>query len=670
MKVTQFRGRIPRLASRLLPDGHAEVCTNARLKSGDLESWRGNTVVDEPTKTGTVETIFPLDLYGAYSLNPGPVWLTYTSVDSANDTVRFVKSFAKAPSDDATTHRVFFNLGAYMRWTDINEATDGIGTDYPNVTYRLGVPTPTTAPGIASVQVYADPEIDATYDGTNLGGWTTSQFEPDDTQNVVGINSGEFELKANQLSGLDRAVYMVRDDGFGAAYYSRMRCKFRLTGSSSSPNDGYLNFVYGCDKDGAGNVIGLRISSSNTGAVRFGSQSSWDTPVTPVGEAMSGTPTLGTDYYLSVEITKNFTLNKSTEVTVTVKVGTTLGASDLFSKSFTSLEVTDGGGGPVIPPGFNDPGNGPVAKARYVIRPTVGDGNFWYGFSLTTYAGSNGPHISYVDDIDLALVGADAGDGVTVTRYAYTWINTKGEESAPSPLGPIVPDDPELTVNVDGIADASGSNITNYDIAGKRLYRAVTGDGVTTFRLVADQAALPNTVTTFSDDIATEDLSAVVLESQDWALPPGSPRDVCALANGILIVTTGNHAYPSQPYRPHAFVLSQAKSTDWPIVGCIAVENLAVLCTEESPYLMYGDDPASMTLDKLEQVAGCASKRGIVRWRNSVVYPSWDGLMSIAGKSATNITEEFFTRDEWAAYDPSSMICASVMSSRCSKWWV
>ena len=158
--------------------------------------------------------------------------------------------------------------------------------------------------------------------------------------------------------------------------------------------------------------------------------------------------------------------------------------------------------------------------------------------SLTTYAGSYGPHISYVDDIDLALVGADAGDGVTVTRYAYTWINTKGEESAPSPLGPIVPDDPELTVNVDGIADASGSNITNYDIAGKRLYRAVTGDGVTTFRLVADQAALPNTVTTFSDDIATEDLSAVVLESQDWALPPGSPRDVCALANGILIVTS------------------------------------------------------------------------------------------------------------------------------------
>jgi hypothetical protein len=640
MKVTQFKGRIPRLASRLLPDGFAAVCTNARLKTGDLESWKGNTTVNTPSKTGTINSIFPLDLYGRYTPDAGPHWLHW----NLSTITRVAKSFAKPPSDDAVKERIFFTTATRARWTDIVAARTGMGTDYPLTSYLLGVKAPTAAPTISSVAVVASPTIDTTYDGTDLGGWKTSQAEPGDTDNIVGINAGEFEFKANQLSGLNKAVWMARDDGFGAAYYSRMRCKFRLT--ASPDNDGFLIFSFGCDENGAGDLICLRITSSNTGSVFLGSQSSWDTPVFTSAIAMSGTPALGTNYYLSVELTKDFNTNLQT---IRVAVGTTLGGSDLFEREFETFVK-------FVPSTANDP------FSRFIVSP-LETRNFWYGFSLTTLASSNGPHVSYVDDIDLALVGADAGEGVQVTRYAYTWINSKGEESAPSPLGPIVPDDPELTVNVASIADAAGGDITAYNIVGKRLYRAVTGDRVTVFRLVADQVALPNGTTTYADTTATESLSLVVLESQDWSEPTFNAQDVIALANGILILTSGNHAYPSQPYRPHAYILSQAKTTDWPIVGGIAVENMAVLCTEECPYLMYGDDPAAMSLDKIERVAGCASQRSIVRFgQYGVVYASWEGIIAVQGKSTANLTNPenaperaIFSDEQWRAYDPSSM---------------
>src|ERR1041385_8081586 len=59
--VNSFRGEVPRVTPRALPDNAAQVATNARLLTGDLEAWRQfaleKVLANSP---GPVKTIYKL----------------------------------------------------------------------------------------------------------------------------------------------------------------------------------------------------------------------------------------------------------------------------------------------------------------------------------------------------------------------------------------------------------------------------------------------------------------------------------------------------------------------------------------------------------------------------------------------------------------------------------
>lgn len=634
MKFGLFRGRIPKLASRLLPDEFAEVCTNARLKSGDLEAWRANTARNEPTKSGTINAIYPLDLYGRFTADPGPVWLHWTEAEGF---ARVARGFAKPPSDAATKERIYIAGLATPRVTDIPTAQNGAGTNFPLTTYRLGVRAPDAAPTVAVV-VDANPDIDATYDQGSLAGWVTST--EDDA--VAESAAGAYKLTA--VGGPDRpqtVAYMTRNDGFGGAYYSRMRCTFSI----DTPSDGgfgALVFTYSATEDGRGVWARVLINASGTASFTFGFQESWSRQFALTAESVTGLMSFGVNYHLQVEVTNEIQSAGNFLVTTRFSLGTSAGASNLYSGEISQSTTPTGA------VAFSE-------SATSILQ----SGESWYGFSVNATPSRTAGITARVDNITLALVGNYAGDGVENTRYAYTWVNLFGEESAPSPLSGIVPVANELSINVSDI-DAPGAGvIAEYGIVGKRLYRAVTGDGSTVLRLVADQDDLPNVTTTFADDQATEDLSRIVLESADWIEPPASTSDICSLANGIMLLASGSDVYPSVAFRPHAYVQDWARAADFPVVGMLAIENQAIVMTEECPYLVRGDDPAAMSMDKISAIYGCASRASIVRWKEyGVCYSSFDGMIAVTANGAVNLTDRFFSREEWAALAPESMVCA------------
>ncbi len=140
-------------------------------------------------------------------------------------------------------------------------------------------------------------------------------------------------------------------------------------------------------------------------------------------------------------------------------------------------------------------------------------------------------------------------------------------------------------------------------------------------------------------------------------MPPSDMFGLVALANGVVIGLSKNQVCPSVPYQPHAYPVNWRQGTDFPVVALGVFHTTAVVLTRGHPYLLVGNDPASMTLVKIENHQSCVSKRGVRSLHQyGVVYPSPDGLVRIGpGGDWDIVTAGLMTRREWQALRPESI---------------
>jgi hypothetical protein len=99
-------------------------------------------------------------------------------------------------------------------------------------------------------------------------------------------------------------------------------------------------------------------------------------------------------------------------------------------------------------------------------------------------------------------------------------------------------------------------------------------------------------------------------------------------------------------------------TVDYPIVGLSVFETTLVVLTTRFPYLISGVSPTSMTQQKLPIPQPCVSKRSIANDQYGVLYASPNGLVSLGSGSQDVITVPLYTRDEWQAINPVSMVGA------------
>lgn len=233
--------------------------------------------------------------------------------------------------------------------------------------------------------------------------------------------------------------------------------------------------------------------------------------------------------------------------------------------------------------------------------------------------------------------------------YVYTYVSGWGEEGPPSNPSSIVTVGFDEQVN---LSNMSAAPTGAYNIVSKRIYRTNMGTTGSDWQLVAE---IPVANTTYPDTKVGDELGEI-LQTTYWDAPPDAMKGLITMANGVMAGFDGLDVYLSEPYQPHAWPRSYMQTVDYPVVGIGSFQNTIVVCTEGNPYLIVGIHPESTSLAKVEFPQACVSKRSIATIGGiGVAYASPDGLCVIGSAGAKVVTEKLLSRDEWQAYNPSSM---------------
>ncbi|ATY83435.1 hypothetical protein CVS42_11075 [Aeromonas veronii] len=127
--IVTMRGMIPRVAGHLLPDEAAELARDCAFDRGIITPLRDDLGV------GVQLPFTPKTIFHYY----GEFWFAWSGL------VEVMRS----PIAQDRYNRVYFTDGAYPKLTYDAIATGG--SNKPTAWYRLGVPAPTTPPGVQSI---------------------------------------------------------------------------------------------------------------------------------------------------------------------------------------------------------------------------------------------------------------------------------------------------------------------------------------------------------------------------------------------------------------------------------------------------------------------------------------------------------------------------------------
>jgi hypothetical protein len=257
-----------------------------------------------------------------------------------------------------------------------------------------------------------------------------------------------------------------------------------------------------------------------------------------------------------------------------------------------------------------------------------------------------------------AVTGTDMYNDTTAETRAYvvTYMSAYGEESQPS--DPVIinltaGDTVTLSNIPTTVADSANRNITK-----RRIYRTVPGNASTSYFYVGEIADM---VTTTYIDSADNDVIALnnILESTYWAEPPPELIGWVMMPNGYMVGWTRQRTICfSEPYRPHAWPAEYQVSTEFEIVGMAVWGTALVVGTKSQPYLGQGVTPQSFTMQKMDAVEPCLSRRGMVATVAGAYYPSLNGLVMVNAGGINVITTDVLTKEEWEDYTPRNIFAA------------
>lgn len=170
------------MTPRGLPDGGAQNAVNTRLLSGDLESWYDYNTELDPSKSGTINTIYLMD---------NQYWLHWVTSELGSGMTNV--DVARGPVPGDTTERTYFTGLDTPRVTNIELATTGMGTNYPISSLILGIPAPEDEPTlVVTVDDTDDNEVTIANPGAETGtlSWTavTGSLTAVDNGDVPGLN--------------------------------------------------------------------------------------------------------------------------------------------------------------------------------------------------------------------------------------------------------------------------------------------------------------------------------------------------------------------------------------------------------------------------------------------------------------------------------------------------
>lgn len=602
----RFRGEYPRYGAAKLPNNAAQDATNARLLDANLGAWKNFLTVASVCKTPPVNTIYLMD---------DTYWLQWTDSELGVDSIDV--DVARSTTDD--DGRIFITGLDVPRWTDSTLVAAGSGC-YPQETRPLGVINPDTAPS-AAPQLADVPGIDITDAADQFDSWARSGI----VDTIPTVRS-----VTNPATGGNPS---------GACYYFKAR---------SSPENPYMERDFGVQNSAVATItVDFNVTQkadSNYYAVGIG-----------LGKVGGGQgPSLGLKYdgggaFLEAAYATNHTTNSVLARTATSQ----LGALTWYKLRLTLTRRPDGSCD-MLGEFLQDDGVTLIASVSARSRMDGG-----YGALATSSTGSatNELMVNF-DNVVVQASGAfnDTSDDYT-TSYVYTFVNDQGEESGPSPASDLVSKDDGTTVLV--MTPVSPPTGIDYSIVSKRIYRAVTVAGVTSYYFLAEQLLWYQA---YYDSVANATLVLnETLATIGYELPPSDLRGILVLPNDIYAGFSGRNLCLSARGQPHAWPIANRYAIDTDIVAIGAIDAQVVILGETWPWLAAGNEPSVFSMNNTEVPQGCSSKRSVAYLKGiGVVYASPDGLVGVAGTGQVSLlTSSIFTRKEWQELNPATIIGAA-----------
>ena len=272
---------------------------------------------------------------------------------------------------------------------------------------------------------------------------------------------------------------------------------------------------------------------------------------------------------------------------------------------------------------------------------------------------------------------------IRYTRFYQTWVDPYGYESGVSNpsytwsadaggagVEGYIDDDLQYNdgdeINISALSSADipeGGGTLEVSTPGfkRRIYKVITGaEGGGRSQLIAEisTAVWGNITIRVKDEDAGEvmpDVESIPTDLQNMIYVPGDfyagfstshPKTV--MFSDVGIPTSWPSAFR---YDVEDRIVALATNT-----------NSVFVLTDGYPFVVSGTAPESMSVAKLAGIAAaCVSKRSVCLVKNACCYASNIGICMIApdadyGTIVQNITDKFFTKDQWRALEPETCL--------------
>lgn len=250
-------------------------------------------------------------------------------------------------------------------------------------------------------------------------------------------------------------------------------------------------------------------------------------------------------------------------------------------------------------------------------------------------------------------------DNARYTTFTQTYVDRYGYESpASAPSTELVYNDGDAVI----VSQDDGEILPDW-VASRRIYKSVAGSSgeTDTIKFVFEQERT-------GDERVFGNSAPVKVKDEDTGETMPSVTAIPADLDWMLAMP-GNFFVGFLRSEPRRICFSDVNlPTSWPeaftydihdeAIGIAVAGNTAFVLTRGYPYAITGSAPEGMTASKIVSEQACVSARSICTMDGRVYYASQDGICVLSEDSLTStvITKAYFSKTDWAALNPPSII--------------
>jgi hypothetical protein len=631
VKITTFLGIAPKVSPELLPDTASQIANNCKLYSGDLIPYPQPVITDNCGRTGVIRTLYALrDSGGAYK------WLSWlTDVNIAIVT-----------ASELDDQRFYYTGDGVPKVSNYLLATTGVGA-YPIGYYDLGLPLPTEKLTTEVTEFATETTVSYARDVNNTATIVTTT--PHGLRDGASVTITGFTFMGGTYSQSSSTV-TISISGHGLSDGASVTLEF-TSGGNAGDNPRPANGSYVISGVTSGTfTITVPTIESLTGGVRMDIRTfnATSTAITVVNDTsftyFSPGPRVTTTTNYSGRVDLGSPPQSRSYVFTWM---TPWDEESIASDPSTDIYVKDG----VIVtipdlPTAKPEGNNFVRGVRlYRTLATAGDAEYfrlktlWFPTALTlVQRTANVSRVTLAFPHNLGIEDRFKISGCSQASFDIS--------------GGIVTD---IVDDYTFEYAQTAANVASTTVAAGTMFMDVSEDQTTdTARYWGDGGNYA-----FIDDFDPLNL-ADVLASDEYDAPPNDLQGVIAAQNNILVGFVGNKLYLSEPGRPHAWPQLYAKTFEYNIVGLALTNGSILVLTEGYPYILQGNDPAVITVQRVDVLYPCLNRKGIVSMNYGVIWPSHDGMAVYStGGGPMLATKTNFNNDTWSEeLDPSTVVGA------------